>query len=279
MTKIRTLIVDDEPLARRGLELRLQRHADIAIVGEAGNGREAFHAISALKPELMFLDVQMPGVDGFELLRAVPATLMPLTVFVTAYDQYALAAFAASALDYLLKPVEDARLEQAIARAREQIARRAASDQCEQLLKLVASLPDRPPLSLAGGDTAVAAAIPDGRGTTGHGRRPPVDRIAIKDGQRIIRVDVDAIQWIDAAGDYMCIHAGSDTHVLRATMRELEQRLDPRRFQRVHRSTIVNLARVREMRPHLNGEYFLVLDSGHELKLSRTYKDKIDLLT
>src|SRR3569832_2454506 len=126
MSAIRTLIGDDEPLARRGLELRLQRHADIAIVGEAGNGREAFNAISALKPDLMFLDVQMPGVDGFELLRAVPATLLPLTVFVTAYDQYALAAFAASAHNNHQKPNENTRLEQALARAREQLARRAA---------------------------------------------------------------------------------------------------------------------------------------------------------
>jgi len=264
MTMIRTLIVDDEPLARRGLELRLQHHGDIEIVGEAGNGREAFNAISALKPDLMFLDVQMPGVDGFALLRAVPATLMPLTVFVTAYDQYALAAFAASALDYLLKPVEDARLDQSLVRAREQLARRAASDQCEQLLKLIATLPNVPPLSLADSADAV---------------RHKSDKLAIKDGQRIVRVDTEAIQWIDAAGDYMCIHAGTDTHVLRATMHDLEQRLDPRRFQRVHRSTIVNLARVREMRPHVNGEYFLVLDSGHQLKLSRSYKDKVRLLT
>jgi two-component system LytT family response regulator len=262
---IRTLIVDDEPLARRGLELRLGRHADIDIVGEAANGREAFHAISALKPELMFLDVQMPGVDGFELLRAVPATLMPLTVFVTAFDQYALAAFAASALDYLLKPVEDARLDQALARAREQLVKRAASDQCERLLKLIATLSKKPGLSLA---DAVASETPQ-----------KSDKLAIKDGQRIVRVDIEAIQWIDAAGDYMCIHAGADTHVLRATMHDLEQRLDPRRFQRVHRSTIVNLARVKEMRPHLNGEYFLVLDSGHQLKLSRSYKDKVRLLT
>jgi len=264
MTMIRTLIVDDEPLARRGLELRLQHHGDIEIVGEAGNGREAFNAISALKPDLMFLDVQMPGVDGFALLRAVPATLMPLTVFVTAYDQYALAAFAASALDYLLKPVEDARLDQSLVRAREQLARRAASDQCEQLLKLIATLPNVPPLS-----------FPD----AADGVRHASDKLAIKDGQRIVRVDIEAIQWIDAAGDYMCIHAGADTHVLRATMHDLEQRLDPRRFQRVHRSTIVNLARVKEMRPHLNGEYFLVLDSGHQLKLSRSYKDKVRLLT
>jgi two-component system LytT family response regulator len=263
---IRTLIVDDEPLARRGLELRLQRHADIDIVGEAGNGREAFHAISRLKPELMFLDVQMPGVDGFALLRAVPATLMPLTVFVTAYDQYALAAFAASALDYLLKPVEDARLDQSLERAREQLTRRAASDQCERLLKLIATLPNAPAASFA--DAVAADTV-----------RRPSDKLAIKDGQRIVRVDIEAIQWIDAAGDYMCIHAGNDTHVLRATMRDLEHRLDPRRFQRVHRSTIVNLSRVKEMRPHLNGEYFLVLDSGHELKLSRSYKNKVQLLT
>src|SRR6185312_9307525 len=135
--RIRTLIVDDEPLARRGLELRLARHADVDIVGMAANGREAFHMISELQPELMFLDVQMPGIDGFGLLRAVPATMMPLTVFVTAFDQYALDAFAASALDYLLKPVEDIRLDQAVERARTALATRAAQDHCEKLLKLL----------------------------------------------------------------------------------------------------------------------------------------------
>jgi len=261
---IRTLLVDDEPLARRGLELRLGKHADIEIVGEAGNGREAFYAISALKPELMFLDVQMPGVDGFELLRALPASMLPMTVFVTAYDQYALAAFAASALDYLLKPVDDTRLDQAVERARTQLATRAAHDHCEQLLKLLATMSNKPDLHLED----VIPASPRGNG-----------KLAIRDGQRIVRVDVDAIQWIDAAGDYMCVHANDTTHVLRGTMHDLEQRLDAQRFQRVHRSTIVNLARVKELRPHQNGEYFLVLDSGHELKLSRSYKDKVRLLT
>src|SRR5690242_196405 len=219
---LRTLLVDDEPLARRGLELRLQKHADIEIVGEAANGREAFHAISKLKPELMFLDVQMPGVDGFELLRAVPASMLPMTVFVTAYDQYALAAFAASALDYLLKPVDDTRLDQAVERARAQLATRAAQDHCEQLLKLLGTLSNKPDLHLED-------VIPAPK----HG-----SKLAIRDGQRIVRLDVDAIQWIDAAGDYMCVHAGTDTHVLRGTMHDLEQRLDPQRFQRVHRSTI-----------------------------------------
>jgi two-component system, LytTR family, response regulator len=255
--KIRTLIVDDEPLAQRGLELRLARHADIDIVGSAGNGREAFHAISSLRPDLMLLDVQMPGLDGFGLLRAVPASMMPITVFVTAYDQYALAAFAASALDYLLKPVDDARA---------QLASRAANDHCEQLLKLLASVSNKPDLRL---DEAL-------NGKVGHGAD---DKLAIRDGHRVVRLDMDSIQWIDAAGDYMCVHTTDETHVLRGTMHELEERLDSRRFQRVHRSAIVNLARVRELRPHQNGEYFLVLDSGHELKLSRTYKDKLKLLT
>ena len=265
MTTIRTLIVDDEPLARRGLELRLRRHADIEIVGEAGNGRQAFYAVSTLRPQLMFLDVQMPGIDGFGLLRALPATQIPLTVFVTAYDQYALAAFAASALDYLLKPVDDARLDESVERARARLGARKTEDHYERLLKLIATLPETSKTKL----DAVLADEP----------HPAEDKLTVKDGHRLLRIDVDSIRWIDAAGDYMCIHAGADTHVLRGTMQQLERRFDPRRFARVHRSSIVNLARVREMRPHLNGEYFLVLDSGHELKLSRSYRDKVKLLT
>jgi two-component system LytT family response regulator len=262
---IRTLIVDDEPLARRGITLRLARHPDIDIVGEAGNGREAFFAISAHQPALMFLDVQMPGVDGFGLLRAVPTSMMPLTVFVTAYDQYALAAFAASALDYLLKPVDDTRLDEAVNRARSHIATRSAQDHCEQLLKLLATLQNAPDLKLEDIVAPRAAA--------------QAGKMSIRDGNRIVRVDIDAIRWIDAAGDYMCVHTPDETHVLRATMAELEQRLDPRKFQRVHRSTIVNMVHVKELRPHQNGEYFLVLDSGQELKLSRSYRDKVRLLS
>ncbi|KRA16246.1 LytTR family DNA-binding domain-containing protein [Lysobacter sp. Root604] len=265
MKRIRTLIVDDEPLARRGLELRLGRHSDIEIVGEAGNGRQAFYAISSLRPQLMFLDVQMPGIDGFDLLRMVPATQIPLTVFVTAYDHYASAAFAASALDYLLKPVDDARLDESVERARGRLAARETGDHYERLLKFIATLPGAQRAKIEGllGDEAV----PAGRTLT------------IRDGARLLRIELDSIRWVDAAGDYMCLHAGEQTHVLRGTMQELEQRLDPRKFARIHRSTIVNLARVQEMRPHVNGEYFLRLDSGHELKLSRSYRDKIKLLT
>ena len=265
---LRTLIVDDEPLARRGLALRLARHPDIEIVAEAGNGREAFFAISEHQPELMFLDVQMPGVDGFELLRAVPSAQMPLTVFVTAYDQYALKAFEANALDYLLKPVEDARLDIALDRVRHELTTRDADEHRGRLLRLLGTMSGKPDLTL---DEALADA-------DRTGGRPSDDRLAIKDSGRILRVPMDDILWIDAAGDYMCVHTGADTHVLRATMRELEDKLDPRRFQRIHRSTIVNVARVRELRSHLNGEYFLILDSGQQLKLSRSYKDKVRLL-
>lgn len=265
MKRIRTLIVDDEPLARRGLELRLGRHPDIEIVGEAGNGREAFHAVSSLRPQLMFLDVQMPGIDGFELLRMLPATQVPLTVFVTAYDHYAFAAFAASALDYLLKPVDDARLAESIERARTQLAARKTEDHYERLLKFIATLP--------GAQRSRIDGLLDEQAPS------PGRKLTLKDGPRLLRIDVDSIRWIDAAGDYMCIHAGGETHVLRGTMQQLEQRLDPREFARIHRSTIVNLKRVKEMRPHVNGEYFLTLDSGHELKLSRSYRDKVKLLT
>jgi two-component system, LytTR family, response regulator len=262
--KVRTLIVDDEALARRGLQLRLATYADVEVVGEAQNGREAFFSIAELKPDLMFLDVQMPGMDGFELLRAVPATQLPLTVFVTAYDHYAIRAFEAQAIDYLLKPVDDDRLAQALQRVREQRRSRDASTHCERLLALLGNISGRPQLTL---DQAL-----------GNEPAPASGKLAIKDGARVLRVDFDDIRWIDAAGDYMCVHAADATHVLRATMRELEDRLDPRRFQRVHRSTIVNLQRVKEMRAHINGEYFLILDSGHELKLSRSYKEKLRLL-
>lgn len=264
MVAIRTLIVDDEPLARRGMQLHLQRHADVEIVGEASNGRQALQAIAELRPQLMFLDVQMPGMDGFGVLRALPATQIPLTVFVTAYDQYAVAAFAASALDYLLKPIDDRRLDEAMQRARSRLAVRKAEDHYERLLKLVATLPD---VTRAQLDSLLL----DGDASAGG-------KLSIRDGQRVLCIQLDTIRWIDAAGDYMCLHTDDETHVLRSTMQELERRLDPRRFVRVHRSSIVNLERVKALRPHHNGECFLALDSGHELKLSRSYRDKVRVI-
>ncbi|MEO8672617.1 MAG: LytTR family DNA-binding domain-containing protein [Tahibacter sp.] len=261
---IRTLIVDDEPLARRGLQLRLARHSDVEIVGSAGNGREAQRMIAQLRPALMFLDVQMPEVDGFALLRALPVEQVPLTVFVTAYDQYALDAFGAHAADYLLKPVDEARLDQALATVRERLANRAAAAGQERLLQLLAQVSGRPELTLVDVLNDAGGIAPTW--------------LTIKDGNRTVRVDPATILWIDAAGDYLCIHTEAENFIIRATMRDMEQRLDPQRFQRIHRSTIVNLATVRELRTHLNGEYFVLLAGGQTLKLSRSYKDKVHLL-
>jgi two-component system LytT family response regulator len=265
---IRTLIVDDEPLARRGLELRLVNEPDIDIVRQCGNGEEAVRAVAELQPDLMFLDVQMPGLDGLSALRAIPASQLPLVVFVTAYDHYAIRAFEASAVDYLLKPIDDSRLHQALYRVRQQRRERDADGHCARLLNLLGELSGKPALTLD-------EALQDGAAAR---LAPGEQKLAIRDGGRTVRVDMAHIRWIDAAGDYMCIHTDAETHILRATMRELEHQLDARKFQRVHRSTIVNVDRVKSMRAHINGEYFLTLDCGHELKLSRSYKDKIELL-
>ena len=269
---LRAIVVDDEPLARRGLEIRLAAHADVQIVGYYGDGASAIGGRREHRPDLRFLDVQMPGMDGFQTLRAIPANEMPLVVFVTAYDHYAIRAFEASATDYLLKPVEDSRLAQALARVRQARAQREASGHCAHLLGLLGELSGRPPLDL---DEALK---PDALDLL---RRE--EKLAVRDGGRTVRVDLHSIRWIDAAGDYMCIHTDGDgpngnTLVLRATMRELEKQLDPQRFPRIHRSTIVNARRVVEMRPHTNGESFLRLDCGQELKLSRSHRDKLAVL-
>jgi two-component system, LytTR family, response regulator len=264
--KIHTLIVDDEVLSRRGVELRLRDQADFEIVAQCGNGREALAAIGQYKPELVFLDIQMPGMSGFEVLARLPQESLPLVVFVTAYDQYAIQAFEAHAIDYLLKPIDDARFATALERVREHMRARTASGQRDRLMQIIAEI-------TGCGELALDQLLTHGRKAI-EARRPEV--LPIRQGRETVRVPVESIQWIDAAGDYMCIHAGGDTHILRGTMKELEEILDPKLFQRVHRSTIVNLRLVRSLRAHMNGEYFLTLDGGHELKLSRTYRDKVE---
>jgi len=264
---IRTLIVDDEPLARRGLELRLREVADVEIVRQCANGREALAAIAELQPDLMLLDIQMPGLSGFDVMAQVPQESMPMVVFVTAFDRFAIEAFEAHALDYLLKPVDDDRLVRALDRVRAQWQQRQALAQREQLMAMLADL-------TGGGEIEPDALI----SVAQHPVRRYARMLPIRVGRETVRLDVSTIDWIDAAGDYMCLHAGGQTHVLRATMKELEEVLDPRVFQRVHRSTIVNLARVVSMRPHLNGECFLKLQSGQEVKLSRSFRDKVEML-
>ena len=263
---LRALIVDDEQLARRGLEIRLADYRDIEICGEARNGREALSAVREHAPDLMFLDVQMPGMDGFEVLRRLSGSNMPEVIFVTAYDEFALKAFEANALDYLLKPINDDRLREAIERARKHTDEVLADAQRNKLLKFVCELTGRE-LTL---ESALEAA-------TGERQVYP-KRIAIREGAESQCVEVESIDWIDAAGDYMCVHSAGDTFVLRGTMKHLEDVLDPATFVRVHRSTIVNRHRVTAMRPHRNGEYFLQLGNAAELKLSRKYKGNLERL-
>ncbi len=264
---IRALIADDEPLARRGLELRLAGEPDVDVVGQVGDGEATIRAIAELAPDLLFLDVQMPGLDGFATLRAIPAQQMPLVVFVTAYEHYAISDFEASAVDYLLKPVDESRLHQALFRVREALDRREASDHRGKLLGLLGALSGRPALTL---EEALQA-------DDAQPLRGPDTPLAIRDGGRTVRIPQQSLRWVDAAGDYICIHTDGETYVLRATLGQLEKRLNPARFPRIHRSALVNAARVKSLRPHLNGEYFLMLDCGQELKLSRSYRDRLAL--
>lgn len=265
---IRAIIVDDEELARRGIQIRLDAYPDIEVIAQCVNGREAIDAVTREQPDLMFLDIQMPGLSGLDVLARLPHESMPMIIFVTAFDRYAMEAFEAQALDYLLKPINDSRFAQSMDRVRDQWQQRSALTQREKLMKLLA-------------DTQGSSSI-DGNQLRQHleaiADPPYADVLPIRDDAETVRVNVATIDWIDAAGDYMCVHAGGRTYVLRETMKSLEAILDPQVFQRVHRSTIVNVKRVRRLRPHMNGEYFLTLQDGQEIKLSRTYRDRVDQL-
>lgn len=266
--RIRAIIVDDEELARRGIQIRLEQHPDIQVVAECENGRAAIDSIMLEQPDLMFLDIQMPGLSGFDVLARVPHESLPITVFVTAYDRYALDAFEAQALDYLLKPINDVRFNQALDRVRFAWQQRAALNQREKLIQLLATTQGSGSIDEATIREQLQADVPR--------RYPQV--LPIREDSGTVRLDVRTIDWIDAAGDYMCVHADGRTYVLRETMKSLEAVLDPMVFQRVHRSTIVNVHRVKRLRPHTNGEYFLTLEDGQEIKLSRSYRDRVDQL-
>jgi len=261
---IRTILVDDEPLAIQGLELRLQAHEDVEIIDKCSNGREAIRSIKTHKPDLVFLDIQMPGFDGFSVVQGLMEVEPPLFVFVTAYSDHAIRAFEAQAADYLMKPVEESRLADTLDRIRQRLTEKRGQAEVEKLKEVLAEVAPE-----AAGDMAAAS------GDDQHAANRFEKLINIKDRGQIFRVDVDSIERIDAAGDYMCIYTGDNTLILRETMKDLEKRLDPRRFQRVHRSTIVNLDLVKQVKPHTNGECFLVLDSGASVKVSRSYRDVV----
>ena len=248
MTKIRTLIVDDEPLARERVMSLLQQESDVEVVGECSDGGQAVSAIQQQAPDLVFLDVQMPGCDGFEVIRHIGADRMPTVVFITAYDEYALQAFEVHALDYLLKPFDKDRFQQTLRHAREALERRRAGDLGRRLLALVHDIKPEP-------------------------RRE--ERLVVKSGGRVFFLRTDEIDWIEAAGNYVRLHLGTESHLFRETMNRIEARLDPRRFSRIHRSRIVNTERIKELQPWFNGEYVVILRDGQRLTLSRGYRDKL----
>jgi two-component system LytT family response regulator len=251
MEKIRTLIIDDELLAREGVQRRLRKEPDIEIIGECGNGHEAVDAILRDAPDLVFLDIQMPLLDGFGVIEAVGATNMPQVIFVTAYDEHALRAFDVHALDYLLKPIDAPRFVEALKRARARVQGRNLEAISEQLQSLIESL---------------------------RAEKRFLNRLSIKTVQRIIFLSVDEIDWIEAAGNYVQVHAGRATYLLHATMNHLEEKLDSEKFLRIHRSAIVNLKQIKEVRPLFHGEYLVLLRGGAELTSGRSYKDKLQQL-
>ena len=261
--KLRAIVVDDESLARQGLNLRLKNIAEVEVIGEYSNGREAVNAVAELRPDLLFLDIQMPGMSGFDVVARLQQDEMPLIIFTTAYDQYAIEAFKAHAVDYLLKPIEPERLQDSVYRAVSHKKMDGAVTEKQRLLELIISITGK-------SEGSITQLLKNHTGVRAY-----PEKIAIKDGGETTLVETSDIDWVDAAGDYMCIHANDETHIMRITMKELEAQLDPTNFQRVHRSTIVNLDRVTKVCSHLNGEFHLILVNGVSIKMSRSYKEKV----
>jgi two-component system LytT family response regulator len=249
---IRTLIADDEPLARERLRTLLARHGDVEIIGECANGADAIDAITELHPDLVLLDVEMPRVDGFAVLEAIDPHALPAVVFVSAHDQYAVRAFEAHALDYILKPFDEARVDRALRRVRGQLAHAPGSPRHvdPRLLSLLEELRDR--------------------------RRS--DRLVVKTGGRVVFLRTEDIDWVEASGNYVRLHVGADAHLLRESMKNMERRLDPSTFVRIHRSAIVNVDRIRELEPWFHGEYIVILRDGTRLTSSRVFSDRLNAL-
>jgi two-component system LytT family response regulator len=244
---VRTLIVDDEPLARRGVVLRLRRFKDVEIVGECGDGQSAVERILERSPDVVFLDIQMPGMDGFEVLRALPIENLPAVIFLTAYEQHVLRAFDVHALHYLLKPVDDIRFAEAVGRARVLLDSKLKADMAQRVMKML------------------------GRKSDGY-----ASRFTVQTGSRIRIVTAEDVEWIGAAGDYVELHVNGCTFLLRETMASVEQRLDPAKFIRIHRSRIVASKGILELRSIENREFAVKLSDGSEHRSSRTYADRLE---
>lgn len=256
MKTIKAIIVDDEPIARRNLQALLKDDPDIEVIGLCAGGSEAVKVIRKTPPDLLFLDIQMPETDGFAVLKKINISSIPAIVFVTAYDQYALKAFEAHALDYLLKPFTDERFAVMLERAKNQIRQRHAAELNRKLHALLLEHAEQQePLT----------------GTY-------VNRFLIKEASRVFFVKAEEIDWVEAADYYVSLHVGNKAHLLRETMSDLESKLDPAKFLRIHRSAIVNLHRVKEVLTRPGGEYFAVMKDGTQLKLSRSRRDQLEAL-
>jgi two-component system, LytTR family, response regulator len=246
---LKVLIVDDEPLGRNMVRRMLEGHSEVEIVGECENGQEAITAIKTTAPDLVFLDVQMPEIDGFAVLDACKADQLPHVIFVTAYDQYAVQAFEIHALDYILKPFDQERFEQALARVKQQLNSERVSESNERILALLAETRSRPHY---------------------------IERFIIKAEGRVFFLKTDEVEWIQAEGNYVSLHVRKRKYLFREAISTLETELDPRKFQRIGRSTIVNIECIRELQPWFRGDYRVVLYDGTELKLSHRYRDNLD---
>jgi len=244
---VRALIVDDEPLARRGVALRLKRFKDVDVIGECGDGRSAVGKILELSPDLVFLDVQMPGMDGFEVLRAVPKEKLPRVIFLTAYEKHALRAFEVHALDYLLKPVDDQRFAVAIGRARNILDSASKTVMVERLVQMLNETSEK-----------------------------YLSRFTVKTGSRIQIVLAEDVEWIGAAGDYAELHAYRRAYLLREPLSSLEHKLNPKKFLRIHRSRIVRVGGIQELRAIDNREFIVKLSDGSEHRSSRTYAERLE---
>ncbi len=249
MNTIRTLVVDDEPLARERIKRFLAAEPDLELIGECAEGREAVAAIQTLKPDLVFLDIQIPELDGFGVLKAIAIEQMPAVIFVTAYDRYALQAFDVNALDYLLKPYNRERFHKAVERARAQLSNGAKGELNERLISLLENFKTEQPRHL--------------------------ERLMIKSSGRVFFLRAEELDWIEADGNYLRVHVGRESHLIRETMNRLASKLDPDKFLRIHRSTLVNIERIKELQPLFSGDYVVILRDGKQLTLSRSYRDKL----
>ncbi|MEW6981827.1 LytR/AlgR family response regulator transcription factor [Colwelliaceae bacterium 6471] len=256
MPKLRTIIVDDEPLALNLLRAKLNKNPEIEIIAECKNGREAIDKTMDLAPDLLFLDIQMPGVDGFGVIKKLQSDILPLVIFTTAFEQYALDAFDVHAVDYILKPIDEERINRAIQRAIVRFETEEETDNKSRIIGAIDSIDER-------------------ENSTNVNKGNLEQKIIIKDKDDITLLNQADIEWVDAAGDYCCVHAQGVTHIKRSTLRKLLEDLDPSIFKRVHRSTIVNLNYIQKVIPHTKGEYFLKLGEYDQVKVSRNYREVI----